>query len=295
MAFAERAIKRIIVRGLVMKYHHLLPFWQNKLSYYTMSIVIVLTFFATMAGAVFLKSIHDYVDWQNALHNRGIIVASGADSGQKLLLALKTNPHILDLELLSPDDINKLMAPWLGIDGAGDLNTPTMLMVQLKDSADLLQFQVIVEQIDNGAVYRNNLPIENATNGAQLAILITGLLGLGLAMVAVVLVGRMASEYLVKMHEPTIVIIHLLGLPDGQLIKIFTDFGRIITLISGISGALLAMIMMVIVESLQINNQLLQISSELLRLELLAPIAIFLAVYGVMMRQIRHAIMEYTK
>ncbi len=57
-----------------------------------MSIVIVLTFFATIAGAVFLKSIHDYVDWRNALHNRGIIVASGADAGQKLLLALKATP-----------------------------------------------------------------------------------------------------------------------------------------------------------------------------------------------------------
>ncbi len=265
-----------------------------------MSLIMVLSFFAAIALSVGINSIKEYYAWRGEIHQKAIIIPSSPEAAQKIILSLKS--FVANIKLMDKSQIRDLLEPWLaGLDQSSKSNPviddgviPAIIFVELSDKYDAVQLLVRLEEIDKSAVFHNSQPIENLTAGALSSLLLSSIIALILAVLAIIISARMASEYLVKIHEPTIIIIHLLGMPDNQLISIFTQFGRMIGLIGASIGAFLALLAIIIHDSLSFANNILPNKWSLISLEWFGPLIILALLHFAISREIKSAIVKYT-
>lgn len=138
---------------------------------------------------------------------------------------LQAMPGVLDVRIVSQDEISKLIEPWLGTRiGDDNIPVPALVDVRLRDAVGgekLGQMRRVVRQVAPSARVDAQStwlkPVFNAISSLQwLALALIALLGFALA-AAVLLAVRTA----LGTNRDTIEIVHLLGGTDSQIARIF--------------------------------------------------------------------------
>ena len=271
-----------------MKFQNILPFWAQKTSYHFLILIIVLSFFSTISLTVALRSFTEYLDWQDTLKSQAIIIASTQQKGQDIYDIIRQDPVLDTIEILKKDDIITLMTPWLGsMDG---LSIPIIISLKFKPDSNLDALIKRSKKIDNAAVFHHGGAVETGAIGAQIALMFLGIIGLFITLIALITMARMASNHLVIIHRRSIEIVHILGLPDQELLNIFVQFGRKLSINATAIGCSGAGITMIIIETLYQYNQLFPSAFDHLQWQWLAPFIMIICVPILVVTEIKHQV-----
>ena len=138
---------------------------------------------------------------------------------------IQAMPGVLEVHIVSQDEVQKLIEPWLGVPtGEDQIPVPALVDVRMREAVDgekLGQMRRLVRQVAPAARVDAQStwlrPVFGAIESLQwLALALVGLLGFALAS-AVLLAVRTA----LGTNRETIEIVHLLGGTDSQIARIF--------------------------------------------------------------------------
>ena len=169
---------------------------------------------------------------------------------QAALGALRRFPGVIDMRRIPPDELEKMLEPWLGAGGLeADLPVPAMIDVEMTPEAFAQRARL--ESLLAGAAPSARVD-SNAQWLAPLAKLISALkwLAAGLVLLMIVASGAtvvLAARASLDMHRNTIEVLHLMGATDLQVARLFQRrialdalFGGVVGLVG--AGAILAVI-----------------------------------------------------
>ncbi|HEY5720724.1 MAG TPA: FtsX-like permease family protein [Allosphingosinicella sp.] len=169
---------------------------------------------------------------------------------QAALGALRRVPGVIDIRRIPPDELEKMLEPWLGAGGLeADLPVPAMIDVEMTPEAFAQRGRLEAEL---GRASPSARIDSNAQWLAPLAKLISALkwLAAGLVLLMIVASGAtvvLAARASLDMHRSTIEVLHLMGATDLQVARLFQRrialdalFGGIVGLVG--AGAILAVI-----------------------------------------------------
>lgn len=211
---------------------------------WVIAIMVALTVIAAGAGL----ALHNTASTARATLAGGITVqivearaGERARQAEAALAHLRQTPGVLALRLVPPEDVNRLVEPWLGDSGLGDsglghttlgglgsqgetIPVPALIDAQLDGritSARLSSLQAGLRKVAPAARIDAQSswlrPVFSAIESLQwLALALVGLLALALAS-AVLLAARTALDT----NRETIEIVHMLGGTDAQIARVF--------------------------------------------------------------------------
>ena len=169
---------------------------------------------------------------------------------QAALAALRRFPGVVDMRRIPPDELEKMLEPWLGAGGLeADLPVPAMIDVEMTAEAfaQRARLETALARVSPSARVDSN-----AQWLAPLAKLISALkwLAAGLVLLMIVASGAtvvLAARASLDMHRSTIEVLHLMGATDLQVARLFQRrialdalFGGVVGLVG--AGAILAVI-----------------------------------------------------
>jgi cell division transport system permease protein len=158
---------------------------------------------------------------------------------QAALAALRRIPGVTDLRRIPPDELERLLEPWLGAGGLeGDIPVPAMIDVEL--SPDAYARRARIEAAVTAASPSARIDA-NAQWLAPLAKLISALkwLAAGLVLLMIGASGAtvvLAARASLDMHRATIEVLHLMGATDLQVARLFQRRIALDALFGGIVG-----------------------------------------------------------
>jgi cell division transport system permease protein len=213
-------------------------------------LVAAMSFLAALAIAGTLATATLAAHWQGDTASALTIQvpspdAPATDPGSRLaavLAALKTMPGIADPQLMSTDDIDRLLAPWLGAD-AGRLALPIPAVITATWAApgtpDMLA--AALDKIAPGT-----LSATGASWAAHVAALTTSLQACAAAVLVIVAlvaaaVVSVATRSGLAQRREAIEIIHGLGALDSDIADRFAARATFLTVTGSVIGALLAL------------------------------------------------------
>ena len=169
---------------------------------------------------------------------------------QAALAALRRFPGVVDMRRIPPDELEKMLEPWLGAGGLeADLPVPAMIDVEMTAEAFAQRARLETALARTSPSARVD---SNAQWLAPLAKLISALkwLAAGLVLLMIVASGAtvvLAARASLDMHRSTIEVLHLMGATDLQVARLFQRrialdalFGGVVGLVG--AGAILAVI-----------------------------------------------------
>jgi cell division transport system permease protein len=169
---------------------------------------------------------------------------------QAALAALRAFPGIVDMRRIPPDELEKMLEPWLGAGGLeADLPVPAMIDVEMTPEAFAQRARLETSLARASPSARID---SNAQWLAPLAKLISALKWLAAGLVLLMIVASAATVVLaarasLDMHRSTIEVLHLMGATDLQVARLFQRrialdalFGGVVGLVG--AGAILAII-----------------------------------------------------
>ena len=169
---------------------------------------------------------------------------------QSALATLRRFPGITDLRRIPPDELEKMLEPWLGAGGLeADLPVPAMIDVEMTPEAFAQRARLETALARGSPSARID---SNAQWLAPLAKLISALKWLAAGLVLLMIVASAATVILaarasLDMHRSTIEVLHLMGATDLQVARLFQRrialdalFGGVVGLVG--AGAILAVI-----------------------------------------------------
>lgn len=214
-------------------------------------LVAAMSFLAALAIAGTLATAMLAAHWQGDTASALTIQVPSPDApatigtGSRLgaiLAALKTTPGIATPQLLSTQDINRLLAPWLGTDaGQFALPVPAVITATWIAPGTPDTLAASLDKIAPGA-----LASTGATWAAHVAALTTSLQACAAAVLVIVAlvaaaVVSVATRSGLAQRREAIEIIHGLGALDSDIADRFAARATFLTVIGSIIGALLAL------------------------------------------------------
>jgi cell division transport system permease protein len=169
---------------------------------------------------------------------------------QAALATLRAFPGIVDMRRIPPDELEKMLEPWLGAGGLeADLPVPAMIDVEMTAEAFAKRARLETSLVRTSPSARID---SNAQWLAPLAKLISALKWLAAGLVLLMIGASAATVVLaarasLDMHRSTIEVLHLMGATDLQVARLFQRrialdalFGGVVGLVG--AGAILAII-----------------------------------------------------
>ena len=209
---------------------------------WVMAIMLFLTILAA-AGGLATRAAARSLDRQ--LAGRLTVQVMGDDAGAARMLAtLRAAPQVRRARPVARADLARLLAPWLGEDGAdADLPIPALIDVDLVD-ADAATGAAVADRV------RGVAPAARIDRHATWMSPVSGLLGtvtwLALALVllmagATAAVVMLAARAGLDAHRATIEVMHMLGSTDVQVARLFQRRIARDAALGGAAGGLLAL------------------------------------------------------
>ena len=196
---------------------------------WVIAIMVALTVIAAAAGLAFSNTVRNASDDLAGGVTVQIVDANPAQrdaQAQAVLRTLRQTPGVVAASLVSQDEVDKLIEPWLGASASGDSGIPVPALVdaRLRDAVTgdtlgglrrTLRQVAPSARVDAQSSWLK--PVFGAIDSLRLlSLVLVGLLGLALA-AAVLLAVRNA----LGSNRDTIEIVHLLGGTDAQIARIF--------------------------------------------------------------------------
>ena len=196
---------------------------------WVIAIMVALTVIAAAAGLAFSNTARNASDALSGGVTVQVIDANPANrdrQAQAVLRALRETPGVIDAHLVSQDELDRLIEPWLGASVGGDngIPVPALVDARLRDAVTgetLGQLRRMLRQVAPAARVDAQSswlkPVFGAIDTLRwLSLALVALLGCALA-AAVLLAVRTA----LGTNRETIEIVHLLGGTDAQIARIF--------------------------------------------------------------------------
>ena len=196
---------------------------------WVIAIMVALTVIAAAAGLAFSNTARNAADALSGGVTVQIVDANPAErdrQAQAALRALRGTPGVVEATLVSQDEINRLIEPWIGASVVGDdaVPVPALIDARLRDPVSgealgalrrMLRQVAPAARVDAQSGWLG--PVFSAIDTLRwLALALVGLLSFALA-AAVLLAVRNA----LGTNRETIEIVHLLGGTDAQIARIF--------------------------------------------------------------------------
>ena len=196
---------------------------------WVIAIMVALTVIAAAAGLAFSNTARNASDALSGGVTVQVVNANPAErdrQAQAVLRALRDTPGVIEATLVSQDEIDRLIEPWLGASASGDAGIPVPALVdaRLRDAVtgetlgalrQLLRQVAPAARVDAQSSWLK--PVFSAVDTLRwLSLALVGLLGVALG-AAVLLAVRNA----LGSNRDTIEIVHLLGGTDSQIARIF--------------------------------------------------------------------------
>ena len=209
---------------------------------WVIAIMVALTVIAAAAGLAFSNTARNASDALSGGVTVQVVDANPAErdrQAQAVLRALRETPGVIEATLVSQDEVDRLIEPWLGASASGDAGIPVPALVdaRLRDAVTgetlgalrrLLRQVAPAARVDAQSSWLK--PVFSAVDTLRwLSLALVGLLGVALG-AAVLLAVRNA----LGSNRDTIEIVHLLGGTDAQIARIFQ---RAIGYDAGVGGA----------------------------------------------------------
>ena len=196
---------------------------------WVIAIMVALTVIAAAAGLAFSNTARNAADTLSGGVTVQIVDANPGErdrQAQAVLRALRGTPGVIEATLVSQDEINKLIEPWIGASVVGDdaVPVPALVDAQLRDPVTgeslgalrrMLRQVAPAARVDAQSSWLG--PVFGAIDTLRwLSLALVALLGFALA--AAVLLAVRTS---LGTNRETIEIVHLLGGTDAQIARIF--------------------------------------------------------------------------
>ena len=196
---------------------------------WVIAIMVALTVIAAAAGLAFSNTARNASDALSGGVTVQVVDANPAErdrQAQAVLRALRDTPGVIEASLVSQDEIDRLIEPWLGASASGDAGIPVPALVdaRLRDAVTgetlgalrhLLRQVAPAARVDAQSSWLK--PVFSAVDTLRwLSLALVALLGVALG-AAVLLAVRNA----LGSNRDTIEIVHLLGGTDAQIARIF--------------------------------------------------------------------------
>ena len=196
---------------------------------WVIAIMVALTVIAAAAGLAFSNTARGASDALSGGVTVQVVDANPAErdrQAQAVLRALRDTPGVIEATLVSQDEIDRLIEPWLGTSASGDAGIPVPALVdaRLRDTVTgetlgglrrLLRQVAPAARVDAQSTWLK--PVFSAVDTLRwLSLALVGLLGVALG-AAVLLAVRNA----LGSNRDTIEIVHFLGGTDAQIARIF--------------------------------------------------------------------------
>ena len=196
---------------------------------WVIAIMVALTVIAAAAGLAFSNTARNAADALTGGVTVQIVDANPTErdrQAQAVLRALRRTPGVVEVTLVSQDEINKLIEPWIGASVGGEdaVPVPALIDARLRDPVSgealgalrrMLREVAPAARVDAQSSWLK--PVFSAIDTLRwLSLALVGLLSFALA-AAVLLAVRNA----LGTNRETIEIVHLLGGTDAQIARIF--------------------------------------------------------------------------
>ena len=196
---------------------------------WVIAIMVTLTVIAAAAGLAFSNTARNAADALTGGVTVQVVDANPAErdrQAQAVVRALRGTPGVVEVTLVSQDEINRLIEPWIGASVVGEdaVPVPALIDARLRDPVtgeslgalrQMLRQVAPAARVDAQSSWLK--PVFSAIDTLRwLALALVGLLSFALA-AAVLLAVRNA----LGTNRETIEIVHLLGGTDAQIARIF--------------------------------------------------------------------------
>ena len=217
---------------------------------WVIAIMVALTVIAAAAGLAFSNTARNASDALSGGVTVQVVNANPAErdrQAQAVLRALRDTPGVIEASLVSQDEIDRLIEPWLGASASGDAGIPVPALVdaRLRDAVtgetlgalrQLLRQVAPAARVDAQSSWLK--PVFSAVDTLRwLSLALVALLGVALG-AAVLLAVRNA----LGSNRDTIEIVHLLGGTDGQIARIFQRASGYDAAVGGAVGLALGLV-----------------------------------------------------
>ena len=221
---------------------------------WVIAIMVALTVIAAAAGLAFSNTARNASDDLAGGITVQIVDANAATRDAQALAvvkALRATPGVIEATLVSQDEVDRLIEPWLGASASGDSGIPVPALVdaRLRDGVtgealgglrQMLRQIAPAARVDAQSSWLK--PVFGAIDTLRwLSLALVGLLGIALA-AAVLLAVRNA----LGSNRDTIEIVHLLGGTDAQIARIFQRAIGYDAAVGGIVGLALGLVVVLL-------------------------------------------------
>ena len=221
---------------------------------WVIAIMVALTVIAAAAGLAFSNTARNASDDLAGGITVQIVDANAATRDAQALAvvkALRVTPGVIEATLVSQDEVDRLIEPWLGASASGDAGIPVPALVdaRLRDGVtgealgglrQMLRQIAPAARVDAQSSWLK--PVFGAIDTLRwLSLALVGLLGVALA-AAVLLAVRNA----LGSNRDTIEIVHLLGGTDAQIARIFQRAIGYDAAVGGIVGLALGLVVVLL-------------------------------------------------
>ena len=195
---------------------------------WVIAIMVALTVIAAAAGLALSNTARNAADALSGGVTVQVVEANPAERDRQARAAarvIQAMPGVEDVHIVSQEEVEKLIEPWLGArTGEDQIPVPALVDVRLRDPVDGEKLGAIRSQVRSVAPAARVdaqsswlKPVFKAIESLQwMALALVGLLGIALA-AAVLLAVRNA----LGVNRETIEVVHLLGGTDAQIARIF--------------------------------------------------------------------------
>lgn len=196
---------------------------------WVIAIMVALTVIAAAAGLAFSNTARSASDALSGGVTVQVVDANPAErdrQAQAVLRALRDTPGVIEATLVSQDEIDRLIEPWLGTSASGDAGIPVPALVdaRLRDAVTgetLGGLRRLLHQVAPAARVDAQSSWLKPVFGA-----IASLQWLALALIALLLLATAAAVLLAARtalgsNRDTIEVVHLLGGTDAQIARVF--------------------------------------------------------------------------
>ena len=220
---------------------------------WVIAIMVALTVIAAAAGLALSNAARSAADELSGGVTVQVVEANPVERTRQAAAAaqrLKATPGVIEAHVVSQDEVDRLIEPWLGgrVGDDQEIPVPALIDVRLRDPVDgetLGALRRLVRQVAPSARVDAQSgwlkPVFGAIDSLRwLALALVVLLGFALA-AAVLLAVRSA----LGVNRDTIEIVHLLGGTDGQVARIFQRSVGLDAVGGGLLGLLIGLVVVV--------------------------------------------------
>jgi cell division transport system permease protein len=229
-----------------------LPFGRDATGRFLPWIIALMVYLAVLGGVGLMLLGDTLGEWDRSLSTT-LTVQLPADTSagriETTVAALKQTKGVAEIHLLGADETARLIAPWLGPGVSADtLPLPHLIDLHLAPAAqvDLADLKQKLTEIDPGAELADHRSSLIELRG--FAMKVEGIIGAGVAIVAVLLVLTVvfSARTGLAIHQPVVELLHLLGAPDRYIARQFQTHALWLGLRGGVIGGIAAAVTIVI-------------------------------------------------